>query len=156
MSTLGRAIAIATEVHRGQVDKGGSPYIEHPLRVMGQVHGEEVKIVAVLHDVIEDSSDHGTQAWTVERLREEGFSEAICAGVDAVTRRAGEPYMTFIRRAAENAIGWQVKMADLADNSDLARIPNPTKRDHARLQRYREARALLLTLGTRRAAQPPG
>ena len=138
MSTLERAIAIAAEAHAGQVDKAGAPYILHPLRVMLACQTDEERIVGVLHDVCEDCP-----GWDFARLRAEGFSEQVIAGLDAVTKREGEDYPAFVRRAAADPIGRAVKRADLADNSDLSRIAAPSERDHARLERYRAAIAEL-------------
>src|SRR4051812_31424399 len=119
MSTLERAIAIAAEAHAGQVDKAGAPYILHPLRVMLSVETTDERIVAVLHDVVEDCP-----GWTAERLRDEGFSTAVLRGVDAVTKRDGESYESFVVRAAADPLGRAVKIADLRDNMDLRRIAN--------------------------------
>ena len=138
MSTLDRAIEIATLAHAGQTDKGGAPYIEHPLRVMAHCTGDDAKIVAVLHDVVEDCPD-----WSFERLRAEGFSEAVLAGLDSVTKRDGEDYDAFVLRAGRNALGREVKLADLADNSDISRLPAVTEQDLARLEKYRRAIARL-------------
>ena len=130
---LERAIEIAAAAHRGQTDKAGQPYILHPLRVMLACEGEATRIVAVLHDVIEDSD------WTPEALRAEGASDAILAALDTVTRREDETYSEFIERAARNEIGRAVKIADLHDNLDLSRIAQPTQADFARMDRYRAA-----------------
>ena len=138
MSTLERAIEIAAVAHAGMTDKAGAPYILHPLRVMMSVRGAEAQIVAVLHDVVEDSDD-----WTLDRVRSEGFSDALVAALDSVTARDGEDYMTFVRRAAGNPIGRDVKLADLIDNCDLTRIANPTQRDFDRIAKYRAAIAWL-------------
>ena len=137
MSTLERAIALAAEAHAGMVDKAGAPYILHPLRVMLRVDGERARIAAVLHDVVEDTD------WTIERLREEGFDPEVLAAVDALTRREGEDYYDFCRRAARHPIARVVKRADIEDNLDLSRIPDPTPADHARVERYRRALELL-------------
>lgn len=137
MSTLERAIAIAAEAHAGQEDKAHQPYILHPLRVMLRVRSAEERIVAVLHDVVEDTP------WTLEQLAAEGFSPAVIAGLDAVTRRDGEDYLPFVERAATDPIGRVVKRADLMDNLDVGRITSPTERDLARLERYRAALRLL-------------
>lgn len=141
MSTLERAIEIAARGHAGQVDKAGAPYILHPLRVMLAVKTNEERIVAVLHDVVED-----VEGWSFDRLREEGFGETVIAGLESVTKRAGEDYEAFVRRAAENPIGRRVKMADLRDNCDLSRIAAPTEKDHERIAKYRRAIAWLETL----------
>lgn len=140
MSTLERAIAIAAEAHAGQVDKAGTPYILHPLRVMLRLDTPEGRITAVLHDVIEDT------AWTVARLRAEGFSEKVLEALDSVTHRPGESYDSYIARAGAHPIGRLVKLADLADNLDLSRIANPTEHDLARLEKYRQAVAFLESL----------
>ena len=108
MSTLERAVAIAAEAHAGQVDKAGAPYLLHPLRVMLALTSNEERIVAVLHDVCEDCP-----GWSFERLRSEGFSDRILAALDSVTKREGEAYSDFVGRAAANAIGRNVKLADL-------------------------------------------
>ena len=137
MSTLERALCIASEAHEGQVDKAGEPYILHVVRVMLKVSRPDERVVAALHDVVEDT------AWTLERLREQGFSESIVDAVHALTRRSGEPYEDFIVRASRNDLARQVKLADLEDNANLSRISNPTDRDYARLEKYRRALILL-------------
>ena len=108
MSTLERAIVIAAEGHSGAKDKGGKPYILHPLRVMLSLSSPEERIVAVLHDVCEDCP-----GWTLDRLRTEGFSERVITALDSVTKRPDEDYETFIKRAAADPIGRRVKLADL-------------------------------------------
>jgi len=138
MSTLERAIAIAAEGHAGQVDKAGAPYVLHPLRLMLAVSSIDERIVAVLHDVVEDC-----QGWTFDRLRQEGFSEAVLTALQSVTKRDGEAYDDFVLRAAANPIGRRVKLADLRDNSDISRIASPTQRDHERIGKYRRAIALI-------------
>ena len=85
MSTLERAIVIAAEGHAGVKDKGGAPYILHPLRMMLSLSSADERIVAVLHDVCEDCP-----GWTLDRLRAEGFPERIVAALDSVTKREGE------------------------------------------------------------------
>lgn len=130
---LERAIEIAAAAHRGQADKAGHPYILHPLRVMLACEGQAARIVAVLHDVIEDTD------WTPDALRAEGASDEIIAALDTVTRRNDESYAEFIERAACNEIGRAVKIADLHDNLDLSRIAQPTQADLARMDRYRAA-----------------
>ena len=130
---LERAIEIAATAHRGQTDKAGQPYILHPLRVMLGCEGEATRIVAILHDVIEDTD------WTPDALRAEGASDEIIAALDTVTRRGHETYSEFIERAARNEIGRAVKIADLHDNLDLSRIAQPTQADFERMDRYRAA-----------------
>ncbi|CEH28927.1 GTP pyrophosphokinase [Aneurinibacillus migulanus] len=139
MSTLEKAIIIATKAHEGVIDKGGNPYILHPLRVMIKQTSEECRIVAVLHDVVEDTDISLTD------LRNEGFSEDIILAVDALTRRSNESYMEFISRCKQDAMARLVKLADIEDNSDMSRIKNPTQRDYDRLQKYKKAKDELLS-----------
>ena len=133
MSTLEQAIVIAAKAHAGQVDKAGAPYILHPLRLMLQMEKPEERIVAVLHDVVEDSD------WSLEQLREEGFSPKIIEAIDSVTRQQDEDYDEFIGRTTRNSIGSRVKLADLRDNCDLSRIANPSETDYQRIAKYRQA-----------------
>jgi hypothetical protein len=133
LSTLEHAIALAARAHAGQVDKAGAPYILHPLRMVLRLESEEERIVAALHDVVEDCGV------TLADLRAEGFSEAVVAAVESVTRRPDETYEDFVERAAANPIARRVKRADLEDNCDLSRLPNPTAADHERLAKYRRA-----------------
>ena len=142
MSTLERAIAIAATAHAGQIDKAGAPYILHPLRVMLRVTTNAERIVAVLHDVVEDC-----EGWSFDRLLGEGYAPEIIAGLKSVTKVEGEAYEDFVKRAAAHPIGRRVKMADLTDNSDLSRISAPTAKDHERIARYQKAIAYIQSLG---------
>ena len=142
MSTLERAIAIAATAHAGQIDKAGAPYILHPLRVMLRVTTNAERIVAVLHDVVEDC-----EGWSFDRLLGEGYAPEIIAGLKSVTKVEGEAYEDFVKRAAAHPIGRRVKMADLTDNSDLSRISTPTAKDHERIARYQKAIAYIQSLG---------
>ena len=150
--SLERAIEIAAQAHSGQTDKGGSPYILHPLRVMLKLADPRAQIAAVLHDIVEDG-----QGWTFERLADEGFDAEVIDAVRAVTKQPNEMpakgssdaektrlYLQFVGRAAAHPIGRLVKAADLADNLDASRLPQPlSAKDEARLARYRQALALL-------------
>lgn len=130
---LNKAIEIATRAHDGQVDKGGVPYIFHPLRVMLLGKNELERICAVLHDVVEDSDI------TFDVLRKEGFSEEVIAVLDCLTKRDGESYDDFISRILLNKTACHVKLADIRDNMNLARIENPTVKDEERIEKYGEA-----------------
>jgi (p)ppGpp synthase/HD superfamily hydrolase len=142
MSTLEHAIALAAKAHeKGKPDKGGAPYILHPLRVMLAVSTTEERIAAVLHDVIEDSD------WTIERLRNEGFAEPVLRALEALTKREGEDYEDFVRRAGKDPIARRVKLADMRDNCDLTRIPHPNDEDRRRTEKYKRGIAILERLG---------
>lgn len=134
---LQKARAIAEEAHRGQVDKGGKPYVQHPVRVAEACRTPEAKIAALLHDTIEDGGV------TAGYLREQGFPDSIVEAVVALTRQEGEDYEDYVRRVAANPIGREVKLADLSDNMDISRIPHPTNKDWSRLEKYRRAWRLL-------------
>ena len=137
MSTIERAIEIALRAHAGQTDKAGAPYILHPLRLMLRMPTPPEMMIAVLHDVVEDS------AITLGDLRQEGFSDEVIDAVSAVTRREGESYEAFVLRAAANPLGAKVKLADLEDNMDLLRLQDLGDRDLERLKRYHRAWTLL-------------
>lgn len=128
-----RAVQIAADAHLGQFDKSNTPYIYHPLRLMLRANGREEKMVAVLHDVIEDSD------WTFERLQREGFSRAVLRALEHLTRRADERYEEFIERVTRDRLAMRVKLLDLADNSDRSRLAAPTEHDLARYEKYRRA-----------------
>jgi (p)ppGpp synthase/HD superfamily hydrolase len=138
MATLERAIAIAATAHAGQLDKTGAAYILHPLRMMMRLDSVEAKIVAILHDVVEDTP------WTFEALAEEGFSPAILRALDCVTKREGEDYQDFVKRSATDPLARQVKRMDLEDNMNLLRLTEVTGKDLERLRKYHEAWRSLL------------
>ena len=134
MSTLEKAIEIATEAHQGQFDKAGRDYIGHPLRVMEMGKTKEEKIVGVLHDVIEDTD------WTFEKLAEEGFSDEVIAALRCVTKISeNENYDDFIYRVKKNPLAVAVKINDLTDNMDIRRLPYLSDKDVKRLKKYLKA-----------------
>ena len=130
---LDRAIELAKQHHEGQTDKAGKPYIEHPLRVMNQVESEEEKIVAVLHDIVEDTNI------SLNDLRNEGFSEEVVSAVECLTKQDGENYDSYIERISFNPLAVKIKLADLEDNSDLTRLPEVTDKDLERIEKYDKA-----------------
>ena len=149
---LENTIKIAVEAHTGQVDKGGNPYILHPLRVMLSLDKEEERIVGVLHDVVEDCA-----GWSWERLEAEGVSKEIIQAMKSLSKTPEEEaeyrslsedqkldhYLEFIERAKANEIGRQVKAADIKDNLDISRIDDITQKDIHRLNRYKAALKLI-------------
>jgi (p)ppGpp synthase/HD superfamily hydrolase len=135
--TLDDAILLAVQAHRGQRDKGGQPYVLHPLRLMMRLDRDVERIVAVLHDVVEDSR------YSLADLRQRGYAEDVLQALDCLTRRTAETYGEFIDRVKTNAIARRVKLADLEDNMDVRRLTKFTDDDRARLVRYHEAWAAL-------------
>jgi len=136
-ATLADAVALAVRVHRDHRDKAGQPYILHPLRVMLRQHDEAAQIVAVLHDVIEDSRDESKV--TAADLRADGYSEDIVTALEALTKREGEYYEDFIERVAMNPLARQVKLADLEDNMDIQRLGTVSENDLKRMKKYHTA-----------------
>lgn len=134
MSTLQKAIEIATQAHKGQVDKAGNDYIGHPLRVMEMGRTDEEKIVGVLHDVVEDTD------WTFEMLEAEGFSKEVIDALRCVTKVSeNENYDDFIDRVKNNPLAVAVKINDLSDNMDIRRLPYLSDKDVKRLKKYLKA-----------------
>ena len=135
---LERAIQIAVEAHAGVKDKGGKAYILHPISVMMRCETDEEKIVAILHDVVEDTD------WTFEALREEGFADTIIEALKTVTKQSeDEDYDEFIQRSLKNNIGRKVKIADLRENLDVTRIGELTDKDIKRINKYKRALSVL-------------
>lgn len=133
MDRLEKAIKIALKAHENQLDKGGKIYILHPLRLMVQMPTEELQIIAVLHDVVEDSDV------TLEYLAKEGFTAEVIEALRTLTKKENEPYGDFIQRIKENPLAAKVKIADLKDNSNTERIQNPTEKDLERVEKYKKA-----------------
>ncbi len=137
-SLLNQAIELARQAHANQVDKAGKPYLEHPWRVMNAVTTISEKIVAILHDAVEDSD------LSLECLKKQGFTEDIIEAIDAITKRDGEPYSAYLERVKANPLSLRVKIADMRDNMDMGRIANPTKKDYQRLRKYQDTLPKLL------------
>ena len=107
---------------------------------MLRVPDAPARIVAILHDTVEDTDV------TFEQLRAAGYSEEILTALDAVTRRATESYEEFVQRSAQDPIGRRVKLADLSDNMDLRRLPEVQDKDSDRLERYQRAWSQLMAI----------
>ncbi len=139
MATLELAISLAAERHAGQVDKANAPYILHPLRVMLNVPDIEHKIVAVLHDILEDTTT------TIDELYRLGFQTHLIDAIIALTKQEGESRIQAAQRTVQNPIARVVKLADITDNMDLSRIQSPTMKDFERLKEYQQVRDILLS-----------
>lgn len=136
MSNLKRAIQLACDAHDGQLDKQGEPYILHPLQVMLWARTEEERIVAVLHDVLEDC-----RFVSVNSLRNLGYSERVIAALVTLTHKDGESYGDYIERVIQNPLAARVKLLDLRHNLGPARKLEVTVSNLARLEKYRQAKA---------------
>lgn len=135
---LNRAIELAIIHHKGQLDKGCQPYFNHCFRVMQAMKTDEEKIVAILHDAIEDTS------LTINDLRRENFPIPIITALNALTRKKGQSYKTYIYQIMNNPLAIKVKIADLTDNINLSRINHPTQADYNRQIKYIKYRKILL------------
>ena len=111
-----KALKIAFDAHRNQLDKSGIPYVVHPLHLAEQMETEEEICTALLHDVVEDSP------YTLQDLKKEGFPDAVLQALELLTRQPDVPYLDYVVRLRKNPIARKVKLADLAHNSDLARL----------------------------------
>ena len=143
MKTLNEQLEIAIELaikyHKGQIDKGGNPYILHPLEVMNNVDRIESKIVAVLHDIIEDTE------CTVDTLREWGINEDAIESINTLTHKEGMSYMEYITEISYDLIATEVKLVDLKCNMDLSRLNRKiTNKDLERNKKYMKAYYFLL------------
>jgi (p)ppGpp synthase/HD superfamily hydrolase len=124
------AYEFAKKAHEGQFDRGGTPYIEHPIKIASMVETTGRKTAALLHDVCEDCGV------TIEELKDMGFSSGVTEAVKALSRLKGEPDEKYLERVMTNNIAVIVKIADLTHNSDLSRIPDFTEEDVRRRERY--------------------
>lgn len=129
------ALKIAYMAHNGQVDKGGLPYIYHPTTIAEQMDDEDSTIVALLHDVIEDTP------YNMEYLRQFGFAERVYKALELLTHKDGVPYMEYIEGIKGNYLATKVKIADLRHNSNVDRLLGRelTQADKERLCKYKKA-----------------
>ncbi len=131
------AAETAYRAHKDQTDKAGFPYILHPVHVAEQMKTEETTIVALLHDVIEDSS------FTAEDISAMGFSDDIIEALKLLTHDKNTDYFEYVLKIKDNPIARAVKIADLTHNSDLSRLPNVTQKDILRVEKYKKAIEIL-------------
>ena len=135
---LEKAIYIALVAHKGQKDKGGFAYILHPLRIMNLMETTEEKIVALLHDVVEDSDI------TIQYLAENGYPDKILTAIKILTKKENQPYFDYILAIKRNRLASKIKKADLKDNMNKSRLKIITENDMARLKKYKIAYKMLL------------
>lgn len=141
---LSRAILIATNAHAGKFDKGGKPYILHPITIMYKLKtdDEELQCIGILHDVIEDCTgkvifiDGRKLIISYQMLREEGMSERVIHGLIGVTKVPGQTAEEYEEGVFETVDRMRVKAEDLRHNSDLRRLKGVTEKDLARNSKY--------------------
>ena len=136
--SLNKALSVALHAHKNQVDKGGELYLFHVLRVARSMKTIEEKIVALLHDVYEDTN------LTIEDHCKNNFNESIVKAVDCLTRRENESVKKYYNRIKSNTISINVKIQDLTDNMNLSRLKEVTKKDIQRVKFYKRMRSDLV------------
>lgn len=129
---LNKMLVLAVNNHSGQYDKGGKPYILHPLKVMHylKTEDEELLQMAVGHDLIEDTKV------TYAELRDLGFTHRVIEGIRALTKQPGETYDEYKHRVFANEDAMRVKLCDLRHNTDVRRLKGVTDKDIARMAKY--------------------
>ena len=135
--TTKKALKLCFEAHKEQVDKSGMPYVFHPFHLAEQMMDEDTTVVALLHDVVEDTPH------TLDDLKKMGFSSQIIEAISLMTHEPGVPYMDYVQKIKENAIARAVKLADLKHNSDLTRLDIIDDRAKQRVEKYAQAIRLL-------------
>jgi (p)ppGpp synthase/HD superfamily hydrolase len=134
---LERAIKLARKYHKGQLDKGGTPYIEHPLRVMECVESIEEKVLAVLHDVLEDCD------FSKDQLTNAGIPKYLVEKLEILCKGKNEKYFDYIDRVKADKSTVNVKLSDLKDNMNLKRLKEVTEKDINRIEKYKKAKKIL-------------
>ena len=132
-----KAMKVAFDVHKNQVDKNGIPYIYHPVHLAEQMTDESTICVALLHDVVEDTD------MTFEQLADEGFTDEIIDALRLMTHDEAVPYMEYVKIIKTNPIATAVKLADLRHNSDLTRLDTVNEKALERAAKYKKAIELL-------------
>ncbi|MDD5981649.1 MAG: GTP pyrophosphokinase [Clostridium sp.] len=132
-----KALKFCFEAHKEQLDKSGMPYVFHPFHIADQMPDEDCTVVALLHDVMEDTE------YGVEDLRVLGFSEAVLTALLLMTHDDDTPYLNYVAALKSNPIARTVKLADLKHNSDLTRLSIVTDKDVQRVEKYNKAIQLL-------------
>ena len=128
-----KALKLSFEAHKDQLDKSGMPYVFHPFHLAEQMTDEDTTVVALLHDVVEDTD------YTLDDLKVMGFNEKVIEAIGLMTHAEGVPYMEYVAKIKENPIAKAVKLADLTHNSDSSRLDNITEKDIARREKYKNA-----------------
>lgn len=129
---LSKMIVLATNAHDGQFDKGGTPYILHPMKVMHYLKTDDIELqmIALGHDLLEDTSV------TVEQFQSLGFSERVISGIVALTKVKGKSYDQYKEQVMANVDAMRVKLADLRHNTDIRRLKGISEKDMRRMEKY--------------------
>ena len=133
-----KAMQLCFKYHKRQTDKSGLPYIHHPFHLAEQMTDEITTVVALLHDVIEDTR------CTPKKLAKAGFGKEVLEALALLTHDPAVPYMDYVAKIKQNPVAKAVKLADLQHNSDTTRLDVVTDKDLARVEKYKAAMATLL------------
>lgn len=131
-----KALFVAIQAHKGQKDKGGKAYMFHPIRVALNCTNKDAKVVALLHDVVEDTD------YDIEKLK---LSKAQMKALNLLTHNPQTPYMEYIEKIKDDPIAKEVKLSDLRDNMNLSRLKTITQKDLDRVDKYKKAYKMLTT-----------
>ena len=132
-----KAMKLSFEAHKDQVDKSGIPYVYHPFHLAEQMNTEETVVVALLHDVVEDTD------YTIQDMIEMGFPQSVTDALTLMTHSKNVPYLEYVVKLKENPIAREVKIADLRHNSDVSRLDTVDEKAIARIEKYKMAIAIL-------------
>ena len=127
--TTKMAMKLCFQAHKDQTDKSGIPYVFHPIHLAEQMKDEDTTVVALLHDVVEDTH------YTIDNLAAMGFNDRILDAIQLMTHDDDVPYMDYVEKIKENPIAKAVKLADLAHNSDITRLDAIDEKAKARVER---------------------
>lgn len=132
-----KAMKLSFEAHKDQLDKSGIPYVYHPFHLAEQMNTEETVVVALLHDVVEDTE------YTIQDMIEMGFPQSVTDALTLMTHSKNVPYLEYVVKLKENPIAREVKIADLRHNSDVSRLDTVDEKAIARIEKYKMAIAIL-------------
>ncbi len=132
-----KALKLSFDAHKDQTDKSGMPYVYHPFHLAEQMDTEETVIVALLHDVVEDTD------YTIQDIADMGFPQTVIDALELLTHDKGVPYMDYVARIKGNPIASAVKLADLRHNSDVSRLDILDEKAIERNKKYEKAIRLL-------------
>ncbi len=132
-----KAMKLCFDAHKDQKDKSGLPYVFHPFHLAEQMETEDTTVVALLHDVVEDSG------YTFADIEEMGFGQAVVDALKLLTHGDDVDYMDYVRCIKDNPIAKAVKLADLRHNSDITRLDTVDEKALKRREKYLKAMALL-------------
>ena len=135
--TTKKALKLSFEAHKDQKDKGGMPYVFHPFHLAEQMTSEDAVVVALLHDVVEDTD------LSLDDIRARGFPKRVIEALALLAHDEATPYLDYVAKIKTNPLARAVKLADLEHNCDPSRLDKVEEKDKARVEKYQKALAFL-------------